>query len=63
MPEGLGEDAYQAYWHHSGGKSLVSGETLPTWLGLPAATQEAWEAAADAVLEAAGYNDDEDDEG
>lgn len=45
-----GQIAYDAYCKNSGGVSLVSGDGLPAWAALPPRIQEAWEAAADAVI-------------
>lgn len=47
-----GQIAYEAYRNHSGGKSLISGATIPEWPDLPIAIQEAWVVAGDALLEA-----------
>lgn len=44
-----GKMAYEAYCASSGGKSLVSGSTLPAWERLTPEIREAWHAAADAV--------------
>lgn len=45
----LGMIAYAAYCKSSGGVSLISGATLPTWDQLKPEIKTAWEAAADAV--------------
>lgn len=45
----LGKVAYEAYCESSGGKSLVSGATLPTWEDLKPEIRAAWDAAAQAV--------------
>jgi hypothetical protein len=45
----LGQAAYEAYLAASGGKSLVSGEALPTWDALTDAIRSAWEAAGKAA--------------
>ncbi len=45
----LGQIAYEAYWEHSLGKSLISGADLPIWEEQRAAVRVAWEAAAEAV--------------
>lgn len=42
--------AYEAYRAHTGGKSLVSGAPIPEWSALPLPIQDAWLAAADAVI-------------
>ncbi len=44
------EDAYSAYCYAAGGKSLVSGETLPVWDNLPGAIKNAWHSAAMAAI-------------
>lgn len=45
----LGQIAYEAYFDHSKGKSLISGAPLPVWEKQFAPIQAAWEAAATAV--------------
>jgi hypothetical protein len=50
MPD-LGKIAYEAYCKFSGGKSLVSGEQLPTWDNQDSKIRDAWRAAAQAVME------------
>ncbi len=45
----LGQIAYEAYWEHSEGKSLISGADLPIWEDQRAGIRVAWEAAAEAV--------------
>ena len=52
-----GEIAYQAYCKYSKGKSLVSGDTLPTWKYLSPEIRTAWNLAGDAVAEAMGIED------
>lgn len=47
----LGEVAYSGYFKAARGRSLVSGEELPSWDELVPAVQVAWLAAADAVKE------------
>jgi hypothetical protein len=47
--EDLGQIAYEAYSASAGGKSLVSGDTLPDWADLDPQIREAWRAAAEAV--------------
>ena len=42
--------AYEAYCRHTQWKSLVSGAQLPEWVLLKPEIQDAWRAAADAVL-------------
>lgn len=46
----LGEVAYEAYRHDSSGKSLISGHAIPEFAALSPAIQNAWEAAATAVV-------------
>jgi len=43
--------AYEAYRAHTGGKSLVSGQPLPTWADLPEKIREAWVVAVDAACD------------
>jgi hypothetical protein len=45
-----GKIAYEAYFEHSDGKSLVSGASLPAWDDQAEEIRQAWEAAANAVL-------------
>jgi hypothetical protein len=45
----LGQTAYEAYIGFSGGKSLVTGDTLPSWEGQTPQRQSAWEISAHAV--------------
>jgi hypothetical protein len=45
-----GQVAYEAYFNHSSGKSLISGDPLPAWSATSAPLKAAWEAAATAVL-------------
>lgn len=45
-----GEVAYNAYCNKSNWKSLVSGQPLPPFKETKKEIQEAWEAAAEAVL-------------
>lgn len=47
----LGQVAYEAYYRHSKGKSLVSGGALPTWEGQHDNIKKAWESAGTAVGE------------
>jgi hypothetical protein len=46
----FGEIAYNAYCAFSGGKSLVSGADLPAFSATTPGIQDAWQAAAQAVL-------------
>ena len=48
-----GKIAYEAYCVVSDGKSLVSGQALPSWENLNQEIQGAWNAAAQAVRDAA----------
>lgn len=52
----LGRVAYEAYREQAGGRSLASGEQLPSWTGQRTEVQRAWEVAARAVAEI--YRDD-----
>lgn len=45
-----GKVAYDGYRDFSDGKSLISGQPIPEWEKLPENIQQAWEAAARAVL-------------
>lgn len=45
-----GKRGYEAYRAHTGGISLVSKQPIPEWEALPTEIQEAWIAAADAIL-------------
>lgn len=45
----LGQVAYEAYIDFSEGKSLVTGEPLPTWDDQDPVRQVAWDVAAHAV--------------
>ena len=51
MNDNFGQIAYEAYFAHSGGKSLISGASLPTWDAQSPEIQAAWQAAAKAVRE------------
>ena len=44
-----GEAAYNGYLESCGGKSLVSGAPLPTWVDQAPEIQKAWRAAAQAA--------------
>lgn len=46
----FGKIAYDAYKGKSNGLSLISGATLPEWEVLASNIQDAWSAAANAVL-------------
>lgn len=46
----LGQIGYEAYIKSSGGKSLVSGATLPPWRDLSEAIRNAWESAAESIV-------------
>lgn len=50
-----GRVAYEAYCKASGGKSLVSGAPLPAWDALCQEIRDAWDAAADAVIDRYGH--------
>ncbi len=45
----LGRKAYEAYCKSTGGKSAVTGDSLPKFYDTPAAVQAGWIAAAQAV--------------
>ncbi len=45
----FGKIAYDAYSQASGGKSLITAQTLPDWDDLPRAIRAAWQEAARAV--------------
>jgi hypothetical protein len=51
-PKTYGQIAYEAYCEKTGWKSLVSGDQLPPFNKLVPAIQEAWAAAANAVVNA-----------
>ena len=51
-----GKIAYDAYFKYSGGKSLVSGAPLPKYEEQADEIKSAWDAAANAVLAAAGIH-------
>jgi hypothetical protein len=48
-----GEVGYNAYCSATGGKSLVTGDSLPAWVDLAEEIQKAWGLSARAILEAA----------
>lgn len=48
----LGQIGYEAYCNQTGWKSLATGAPLPAWQNLPANIQQAWQAAANAVIDA-----------
>ena len=47
--DSLAQAAYEAYCDAAGGKSLVTGDNLPTWFDLPHSIRGAWRAAAGMV--------------
>lgn len=47
----FGQRGYEAYSKAAGGRSLVSGDPLPGWDALPEAIQQAWVAAAAAIID------------
>ncbi len=51
MEPTMGRTAYEGYCRSSGNKSLVSGAELPAWDNLKPEIKEAWEAAAQDVVE------------
>ena len=48
----FGQIAYEAYAERANGLSLISGQELPAWNDVALDIQVAWEAAAQAVLNA-----------
>lgn len=46
----FGKVGYEGYCASTGGVSAISGDTLPTWDGLPEAIQTAWISAATAII-------------
>lgn len=48
----LAQKAYEAYCHHTGWKSAVTGDPLPQWTDLRGGITNAWFAAAKAVQDA-----------
>ena len=50
MNKSPGQVAFEAYVAFSNGKSLVSGDDIPGWDALSGIIQQAWEAAAFAVM-------------
>lgn len=53
----LGQIAYEAYIESTGGKSLITGDTLPPYEQLNTDVQKAWEYAADAIAASVGRAD------
>jgi hypothetical protein len=51
-----GKVAYEAYCGWSDGKSLVTGAVLPAWEDQSSEIKAAWNAAAQAVREAASHD-------
>lgn len=47
--EELGKVGYEAYCQHTGGKSVITHQSLPDWENLSVAIREAWMAAGKAV--------------
>jgi len=43
----MAQVGYESYADYTGGKSAVTGDTLPTWDELPGGVKNAWFAAAD----------------
>lgn len=52
MNEYYAKAAYNGYRDHTGGKSLATGQNIPEWVDLALVIQQAWDAAARAVVEA-----------
>jgi hypothetical protein len=48
-PISLGQLAYEAYVQHSGGKSLVTGDLLPSWEELSPDVKAAWQYTGDTL--------------
>ena len=46
-----GQIGYEAYRAHTGGKSLATGQEIPTWENLVPVIQAAWEAAGRAIAD------------
>lgn len=42
--------AYEGYREHTGGKSIATGQEIPTWENLAPTIQNAWRAAMVAVI-------------
>lgn len=51
MEKSYGQIAYEAYFSCAGGKSLVSGQSLPSWEQQKDEIKNCWEEAAGAVIE------------
>lgn len=51
----VGKIAYEAYSAKTGHRSAVSGEPLPSWEEQSQEIRDAWQASAEAVLEAHGF--------
>lgn len=45
-----GRTAFEAYAERAGGRSLVTGQDIPPWDNTRQEVRDAWEAAAEAVL-------------
>lgn len=58
--DSYGERCYMAYRQHAGRRSLVTGAELPRWENLPPEIQQAWIAAASAVLSGIAVDDIDD---
>lgn len=61
MIKTLGQVAYEAYYHVSKGKSLISGAALPEWEQQDPKICMAWEVAAQAVRQVVRTEGDNDD--
>lgn len=48
--EALGQAAYEAYRRRTGGRSLATGQDIPTWIALPPGMKNAWMDAALAAV-------------
>ncbi len=55
--EKVAKIAYEAYCRSTGGKSLVTGDTLPIWEDLPVDICVAWIESSQAVVKSVKRND------
>ena len=46
----LAEKAYKGYCNYTGGKSAVTGDSLPQWTSIPGAIKNAWFASMKAIF-------------
>lgn len=47
----MAQVGYESYAAHTGNKSAVTGDTLPTWRELPGAVKNAWFASAEGMTD------------